>query len=205
MNCVCPQPTTITDIPDFNCPFKLKQIQRIAFQIRGDSFDTDAETAPTDIKVLADWQAKIAATDATKIAVSPKIGGNPVITAGDAITEGGNDNSTFNGVAINNGSGPSTFSVDFFNITPEIEKAMKTLLCRTDLAAYLILEGGLLGVKKVDDTEYQPFPIDNLFFSDRANNGFAGNDVNTLTFNLTPGWSSDLAIVQPEFNAVLDL
>ena len=73
---------------------KLKQIQRLAFQRLGSQFDS----ASNGILTLAAWQAFMTASDNTKIVVTPLIGADPVIEAGEAIKNGGGDNSTLNGV-----------------------------------------------------------------------------------------------------------
>lgn len=207
MECNCPAPTSLTTIPTQDCPINLKQIQRYAFQRGGNSFDEGAGT-PRDIKLLADWQHFISQTDDTKIVVSPLIGGDPVIAAGDAIENGGGDNSTLNGVTEIDGTNPSTATAVFKSISPEIETAMKSLMCETDLTVYLFLQGGRIGAFKISATENRGFNIQSFFFGDRDNQGFGTKDTNAMSFQFPSGWSENLEIFDAadlDFNPIIDL
>jgi hypothetical protein len=182
------------------------QIQRIAFQRLDTANNTFGSNLPAnDITVLADWQTYIAAADDTKIVVTPVIGANPVIEAGDAITAGGGDNSTLNGVQEVQGTNPSAFSTDFNDLTTEIEVAMKTLQCEKKLTAYFFLKGKKVAALKIDATNQRGFDIQSLFFSDRNNAGFGTKDTHTLSFSLPSGWSQDLQILDLAFDPITDL
>jgi hypothetical protein len=202
--CNCPAPTSLTEIPKQDCGVNLKQIQRVAFQRNGNQFGADA-TVPNTILELADWQALMAATDNTKIVITPLIGANPTIEPGDAITSGGGDNSTLNGVEEVEGVNPSAFSCEFKELSPAIEKAMKTLLCEKSLTVYLILQGGKIAVVEIDTDKYKGFGIQSPFLSDRGNQGYATKDTHTMSFSLAAGWSEDLVIITPNFNPLTEL
>jgi hypothetical protein len=205
MDCNCPLPTELTTIPALDCGVNLKQIQRLAFQRSGNQFGTGALPAANDITVLADWQALIAAADSTKIVVTPLIGGNPTIEAGAAITTGGGDNSTLNGVEEVEGVNPAPFSAEFKELTPEIELAMKQLTCEKSLTVYLFLEGGKIGVYKIDATNQRGFLLQSMFVSDRNNAGFATKDITNVSWAFPSGWSENLEIITPAFNPLTDL
>ena len=204
--CSCPKATSLTEVPTQDCPIDLKQIQRYGFQRGGTSFNTGG-TPASDIKLLADWQVYRTASDDTKIIVSPLIGADPVINAGDAITTGGGDNSTLNGVEENEGTNPSGASATFKSLSPE--KAMKSLICEPDLTVYLFLQGGRVVAKKITaDAEYEGIPIQSFFFSDRNNDGFGTKDTFNMSFQLPAGWSEDIEIldaVDLDFNPLTDL
>lgn len=206
--CSCPPNSALTEIPTADCDFNLKQIQRLGFQRLGTNFDT-AGTPATDIKLLADWQAKIAATDDTKIVVSPMIAADPTITSGDAITNGGGDNSTLNGVEEVEGRNPSTFSATFKGLSPAIEKAMKLLECEKNLVVYFFLQGGRIAAKVITpDEKYTGFKAQSFTFSDRNNAGFGTKDTHTLNLSLPAGWSENLHVFEAselDFNPLLDL
>lgn len=202
MDCNCPAPSALTEIPQEDCGVNLKQIQKIAYQRAGDGFNT---AGVTDITLLADWQTKISASDDTKIVVTPLVGGEPVIEPGEAITTGGGDNSTLNGVAEVEGVNPSSFSCLFKSISATVEKAMKELNCEKDLVAYLFLQGGLIACVKVTTTDKEGFPIQSIFTSDRGNGGFGTKDFVNHSFQLAESWSSDLEIIEPAFNPLTDL
>jgi len=207
MDCSCPRATALTEIPTQDCPIDLKQIQRYAFQRGGNLFDLTA-ALPTDIRLLADWQVLKGASDSTKIVITPSIGADPIITAGDSITNGGGDNSTLNGVEEVEGTNPSAASATFDSLSPEIEKAMKSLMCELDLTVYFLLQGGRIAAKKVDTDQYAGFIAQSFFFSDRNNEGFATKDTHTMTFQLPAGWSEDLVVFDADeldFHPIIDL
>lgn len=204
MDCNCPSPTSLTEIPAQDCGVNLKQIQRVAIQRTGSQFGTNAAT-PNSILELADWQALKAANDDTKIVITPLIGANPTIEPGDAITSGGGDNSTLNGVEEVEGVNPSAFSCEFKELSPEIEKAMKKLLCEKNLTVYLILQGGRIAAVEIDADNQKGFSIQSPFISDRGNQGFATKDTHTFSFSLAAGWSEDLVIVKPNFNPLTEI
>lgn len=205
MDCNCPAPTSLTEIIAEVCGVDLKQIQRLAFQRVGDGFDTGA-TTPTDILSLSAWQDKMTANDDTKIVVTPLIGADPTIEAGEPITTGGGDNSTLNGVEEVEGVNPSSFSCMFKSLSSKVEKALKALICERNLVVYLFLQGGRIAVVEITaDTSYEGFPIQSIFVSDRNNSGFGTRDTVSLSFELSSGWSDDLVILKPTFNPLTDL
>lgn len=204
MDCNCPESSTLLEIVAENCGVDLKQIQRVGFQRVGDVFDT-AGTPASDILTLSAWQAKKTATDGTKIVFTPIIGGDPVIQAGEAITSGGGDNSTLNGVEEIEGVNPSSFSCVFKSLSATVESQLKALICEKNLVVYLILQGGRIAVVKVSTTQKKGFPIQSVFVSDRSNAGYGTKDTVSMRFSLSEGWSNNLEIIKPNFNPLTDL
>jgi hypothetical protein len=197
--CNCPPPTALTAIPEADCGLNIGQIQRIAFQRDGSPF------TETEIITLAAWQGKTSAADATKIVVTPFIGANPIIEAGDAITNGGGDNSTLNGVEEVEGVNPSNFSADFKELSTSIEKAMKTLACEKNITVYFLLQGGKIAARKVSATVVKGFSAQSVFMSDRNNAGYGTKDTHSFRFSLPAGYSEELEIYTPTFNPLTDL
>lgn len=205
MDCNCPAPTSLTAIIATACGVDLKQIQRIGYQRAGDGFNTGAVPA-TSILTLADWQTKMSANDDTKIIVTPLIGGDPVIEPGEAITSGGGDNSTLNGVEEIDGVNPSSFSCIFKSLPSATEKALKDLNCEKNLVVYLMLQGGTIAVIQITvDVKWEGFPVQSVFTSDRGNGGFGTKDYVNHSFQLAEGWSDNLVVVTPNFNPLTDL
>lgn len=204
MDCNCPAPATLTEIVAELCGVNMKQVQRVAFQRLGYNFDTVLD--PTDdILEIAAWQAKMAATDESKIVITPLIGGDPVIDAGDAITNGGGDNSTLNGAEEVEGVNPSLFSAFFKGLSPSAEKSMKALICELQLNVYFFLQGGRIAHRVVDTAKFNGFVARSFFISDRNNAGYGTKDKHDIRFSLVEGWSEDLAIITPNFNPLTDL
>jgi len=205
MDCNCPQASALTDIVAEECAVNLNQIQKVAVQRAGFMFDVAGTPTPTSILLLSVWQALLAETDNSKVVLTPLIGGDPVIEAGEAITVGGGDNSTLNGVVEVQGVNPSSFSCVFKGLSATVEKAMKALICERNLVVYLFLQGGKIGASKVATGQYKGFPIQSMFVSDRSNAGFGTLDTVTMTFSLAQGWSNELEVVTPDFNPLTDL
>lgn len=205
MDCNCPQSSALTEIITEDCEVNLGQIQKIAIQRAGDMFDSAGTPTPSDILLESVWQTKISATDSTKIVLTPFIGGDPVIEPGEAITVGGGDNSTLNGVAEVQGVNPSNFTAVYKGLPATTEKAMKALMCEKNLVVYLFLQGGKIGAIKIADGQFKGFPIQSFFVSDRGNSGFGTKDVVNVSFSLAEGWSSDLTIIDPTWNPLVDL
>lgn len=204
MDCNCPEPTALTTIVAEACGVDLKQIQRVAFQRVGNVFDGTL-TPAIDIDDLADWQAFLSAVGDTKIVVTPLIGGDPIIEAGEAITTGGGDNSTLNGVEEIEGVNPSAFSCVFKSLSSTVEKQLKALICEKFLIAYLILQGGRIACALVETDVHTGFNIQSIFVSDRNNAGFGAKDTVSMRFSLAEGWSDNLVIIKPNFNPLTDI
>ena len=201
--CLCPNPTELPDLTLSNCPFNIKQLQRVIGQRGGYQFDG---TPGNDITLLADWQALQVAADDTKVVAAPLFGGDPVVTAGEPLTTGGNDNTTLNGVPEVNGVGPSVFTATYKNITPAEKAALQAWFCELDFVVYFVNQDGNFVVREVSAGTYEGFEVYGRFFvGDRNNEGFAGNDTFACQFSMKPGWDDDLVIVEPTFNPLKDL
>lgn len=215
MDCNCPDDGILEEIVDDQCSFDLKQIQRLAFATRGKVIWDSATggglgdgvpQVDSQVDTLADWQARRSANDNTKIVVTPLVGGDPIIEAGEPITEGGGDNSTLNGVEENTGVQASKFSCVFKSITPATEKSMKKISCKTTEVYFFNQDGNII-CRKVEGTDnHRGFIMQSYFFSDRNNEGYGTKDKNTLSFSMPSGWSEDLVIVKPaDFNPLYDI
>lgn len=202
MDCNCPAPTSLTEIVAEACGVDLKQIQKLAFQRDGSIFDSGATS---DILELSSWQGFTSASDDTKIVITPLIGGDPTIEAGEAITTGGGDNSTLNGVEEVEGVNPSSFSCLFKSLSSTVEKQLKALICEKNLVVYLFLQGGRIAVAELSAQTHTGFPIQSVFVSDRNNAGFGTKDTVNMSFELQEGWSDNLVVLKPNFNPLTEL
>ena len=206
--CKCPKGASLTEIPvDADCQTNLEQVQKLLFQRPGYQFDTTAGAGATDPATKADWLALIAAVDDTKVVVTPLIKGEPVITPGEAITNGGGDNSTLNGVEEFNGVNPSVFTGLFKSLASATKRAMVELECE-DLVVYMVNQYNQIIANEIAPGIFEGFPVPAGFFlSDRGNNGFGTKDTFAVRFSLAPRWDNYLAIVEPEagFRPLVDL
>lgn len=205
--CTCPAAGSLTAIPAAGCPESFGQIQKIAFQrIIGLQGNKNKFTSSTDIKVLASWQALMAASDNTKIVVSPYIQA-PTQEAGSPRTFGGG-NETLGGVEIIIGREPSTFTGVIRSVAQNVIKAMKALQCEAqadNLGVYLFDENGAIECIK-SGSDFYPIPVRSLFIGDKAHGGLEAPDSNAIQFTFLPNYSDDLSIQVPtNFNPLTDL
>lgn len=208
MICKCPAATALTTIPAVTCVESFGQIQKIAFQRLkasgvDNSFTTDGSSG--SISLLASWTALTAASDGTKIVVSPYIQA-PTQEANAPRTFGGG-NDTLGGIEIIVGREPNNFTAVFRGVPQSTIKIIKELECEAatgNLGVYLFNENGLIeGILDHDDAK--PIPIMSLFVSDKAHAGLEGIDYNNIQFSFAPNYSDNLTIFKPVFNPLTDL
>lgn len=191
-NCVCPN-SELTSIDETVCYFNIKQIQKVFFQRSG-------QPPILSPDLLATWQTLIDATDDTKVIMSPYIGGEPTITAGELIAIGG-DNTTKNGIELISGTKPTTFICKFRDLTPEQEITFKLLMCEKNIAVSFVNQDG-----RIFYLNSGFIPIFGFSFSDRGNNGRSSRDYFTLKFQMVACWSANLKVVRTtNFNPLTDL
>ena len=203
--CQCPAATAITTIPNVACPENFGQIQKIAFT-RLYSGATKNSFSDTQIKVLANWQTKLAATDSTKIVVSPYVYA-PADSGGDArMSRGGNDD--LGGIAEVLGAESVQFAGQFRGVPQDVIAKMKPLMCEAqagNLGVFLFDENGNIEGIKISDNWY-PIPIRALFIGDKIHGNYDAKDSNAIQWNYAPGYSDNLDIVTPtDFNPLTDL
>ena len=200
-SCNCPLPAAIGNITPNTCPENFGQIQKVIFQRKGFIFDG---TTGKDITLLADWQALIVETDDTKVQVSPFMY-NPIITAGESITNGGGDNSTLNGESELVGVNPSVFTAEFRSLNSATIAQLQALNCESTLGVYFVTKDQKIIAKKSGTVDYTTFDISSLFVGDKTNSGFATKDMNAFSFNVAACWSAEYLIATPAFNPLTEI
>jgi len=160
--------------------------------------------------LLASWTALKAASNDTKIAVSPFVE-NPTPDGGDAITVGGG-NESLNGAERVIGSNPVGMSVKLNNVPQVTIADIKKLMCEAlgnNLGVYLVNENGqIMGIKETvssggsTTTTWYPMPIQTLFVGDKQLGGLQADDFNDLTFKFKPGYSDSSAILTLDASAL---
>ena len=210
ITCQCPAAAALTTIPAQGCAESFGQIQKVAFQrLQTSAGVKNSFTTSAAIGVLASWTAKMAATDGSKIVISPYIQA-PSSEAGSPRTFGGG-NETLGGVEMIIGREPTTFTGVMRAIKQSVIKAMKELQCESiadNLGVYLFDENG--NICAVQDqttaTTFYPIPIRSLFIGDKTFGGLEAPDGNAIQWSFLPNYSDDLAIVKPtDFNPLTDL
>lgn len=207
LNCVCPLAAAIPSFAAQDCPENIGQIQKLVFQVGQSTAPFDSSVPANDQNLLSVWTAYKSATDSTKIAVTPFIGGDPIIGAGAAITTGGGDNSTLNGVEQVEGKNPAPFTCFYRSQNAAFQTTMENLFCWQDqLTVYFILVGGRIMAESVTTTAIKGFRIQTPTILDVENNGFGTDDRNAVSFYMPAGWSKNRVIFTPSgFNPLTQL
>ena len=211
-NC-CPAATALTAIPAQGCAQNFGQIQKVIFQrlMNGSTKNSITDGSSTgNAGLLASWTALKAATNDTKIVVTPYIE-SPADEGGDARTYGGG-NDTLNGIEQIIGSNPVNFSCRVNGATQNIIEAMKKLMCEAlgnNLGVYLVNEKGQIEGIKIGTTSggtttyaWYPIPVQKLFVSDKLHGNFDGPDYNNLSFSYAPGYSDKLDVLTLDSSAL---
>lgn len=211
ITCQCPANAALTTIPAQGCAESFGQIQKIAFQRLKTAAGVINAFEVEEITALASWTPLLAATDGTKIVVSPYIQA-PTAEAGAARTFGGG-NETLGGVEMIIGREPTTFQGVIRAVQQAVIKAMKELQCESiadNLGVFLFDENGNIGCLKISTGtstyEFRPIPIRSLFVGDKTFGGLEAPDSNAIQFTFLPNYSDDFSIVTPlDFNPLTDL
>lgn len=208
--CQCPAATAISTIPNVACPENFGQIQKVAFQRLHKADGTkNSFTSTAAITALASWTALLAATDGSKIVVSPYINA-PADSGGDArLTSGGNDD--LGGIPQVLGGNPVQFDGQLRSVPQSVIKKMKELMCEAqagNLGVFLFDENGK--IEAIQDattaTTYYPIPIRALFIGSKIHGNFDAKDMNAIQWQYPDNYSDNLAIVTPtDFNPLTDL
>lgn len=198
VDCICPPAAALTAIPTLTCGENLGQIVKYAIQRKQASapFPTKAGVGAGDAGLLASWTTLKAASDATKVTVGPFCE-NIVIPPVEAITEGGDDNSTLDGMPIVVGATVVQVTGQFRSLPGSILTVLKLLNCEPNLTLYLINEFGYLIGYSANGTTFAGIPIDNFFIADGGSEGKNTHDKTMFRWNLRYGWRDKLAIVKP--------
>lgn len=196
--CVCPPADALTAISPFTCGEDFGQIQKLALQ-RKQAAPPFATVA--DAGTLADWTTLKAATDATKVVVTPFFE-NFVIPPVEAILEGGDDNTTLDGAPIVVGQTTPAATGTFRSLPSAIFEQLQLLNCEANLTWYGINEFGKIIAYSANGTTIEGIPLTEFFIGDKGAQGKNTQDKSNFRFNLRAGWSKKLKIVTPvDFDA----
>ncbi|MBL7738708.1 MAG: hypothetical protein JNK14_05775 [Chitinophagaceae bacterium] len=205
----CPAPAYLESIPIGACPVRWDQVQKLILR----RIDGRTDLTKANIILSATITPLLTATDDTKIVVSPFMS-NVVIPQGEILKEGGNDNTTLNGI-------PQLRGLGFVNVTAQIRNAnsdtvdvMRALTPesalqpgQTNLEVILVNKDGKLIVREQagSGSRVEGFPIYNFTVSDVGSAGFAQDNINNIGWDFAPGWSEGHRLLTPTDYAALTL
>lgn len=191
----CPPPTALTTIPAQACPEIWDQWVRFAFQRKQASPSFTAAT----IKVAATWTPLLTAADSTKIVLTPLMAGI-VIPPGEILKEGGNDNSTINGIPRVTGLGFVPITATPQSLQAAVRSAIQALGAEsalspgfTNIWMYGINRFGQI-IANADGSGFDAY---NIMIGDSGTEGFAKLNTNNFGFDMAGGWSKTATLYTP--------
>lgn len=195
---VCPPPESLTAIPTQACPERFDQIVRFGFQRK----QATPSFTPTTILLEATWTALMAETDDTKLVLSPLIP-NVVIPPGEVLKEGGNDNTTINGIPKLAGRGFAAVTAQLQDVEMAVRAALRALASEsalqpgfTNLWMYMFNRYGQI-IAALESTTNPGIDVYNVMVGDTGTEGLNKSNVNNLSFDLAPGWSDNVVLYKP--------
>jgi hypothetical protein len=194
----CPAPATLSAIPQQNCAVRWDQVVKLLFQRKQATSSFDATT----IKDEANWTPLLTANDSTKVVISPYLN-NVVVPPGEAITAGGNDNTTIGGVRQLKGKGFQACSFELRNADAAVRAAVDKLTSEsalvpgfTNLWVYPVNQFGQIICK----SDGSGIPIYNFFVGGPGSEGYLSDNVQIGSFDLKGGWDKDVTVITPDFD-----
>lgn len=205
LNCGCPVGKHLNDLTIDECKESFGQIQKVIFARIFSSTGVKNSLPEATITKKATMTPLFAASDGTKLIISPYIQ-NPTTEPGEARTFGGG-NQTLGGIEIVIGREPTTFTGVFYQENQATIKTLKTYSCEK-IGVFLIDENGNIGAVSEDSTNFSPIPVDKFFVGDKNLGGYEEPDSNTISWSFYPNWSDNLVMIKSDtldYNPLTDL
>lgn len=182
--------------PGFNV--RLNQISRLFFQIPGTPFASEAA-----MKLKANWDALIAASDITKVTYTALFSGSK-IPSSKPLETGGDTNMTYQGIPEYFGEGFAKFEATFrgkdaasmASLGDLTQFSVENSAGRSTLAAYFMNNDGQFFC----NADFSPILLYNFAVRTRGTEGLNANDVIGFTFDLPPYWDETIRPVVPSFD-----
>jgi len=209
MGLICTCDAVLPTLLDVSCPEDMDQIVKIAFQ------KTQA-TAPFStiggaIDLQTSWTDLLAASDVTKITLSPAVA-NVVIPPSEMVASGQDSNESVNGIGYNLGETNITVTGEIHSAPQAVIDAMDDLACYSDaslgqsnLTAFFFLRR-IKGVSRVmakagsTAGDYSGFEIFNFRVSSPDSQGYNTKTKYMWSFTMQSDEWRDRELVSLEFN-----
>jgi hypothetical protein len=199
----CPERPYLGGIAPTLCPIKWDQIQKLVFGRKDDDRFPNAGSFLSQ----AHWQALLNATDDSRLVITPYVSGLD-IPATEPVTQGGNDNTTVNGVREIMGGQFVTVPMVLKNVSSQTADELRQIASETMIqpgvsniqAFFLATDNNVIYDETVNRDKYYGFTIYNLFVPDIASAGLNTNTMYNVSFDLAFGWSQYWALQQLPFN-----
>lgn len=196
----CPLPTVLTAIDTNACQFNFDQIVKIAFQRTQTTASFADDTA---IQTLSNWTTLKAASDATKIVISPIIQ-NFAVPKSEPQKAGGNDNSTPFGMPNLFGNGSVSPAGDFPSLNSTIlgqldlltQHSLMNSAGNSDLTMFLFNKDGYCFY----NDGYFGVELFNFIVGTLGSEGLNSKNMNGFAMDLKPDWDRSLKSIKVSFD-----
>lgn len=208
MGLICSCETVLPNLVDVTCPQDLDQVVKIAFQLKQASAPFDSTDSIGEVN---SWNTLLAASDATKIVLSPALS-NVVIPASEGNFTAEDSNESVNGVGFYLGENIIKVTGEIVSPSQAVIDAMDALSCYSDaslgsskLTAYLFLRR-IKGISRVVAKgtavagEHQGFEIFNFRVSSLMSEGYNSKTKYMFSFTMQPDEWKDMEVVNLDFN-----
>jgi hypothetical protein len=196
----CPKPTALAAAPDPSCPVRFDQIQKMG--IRRITGKTSLTTAT--ILLATNITPLLSASDDTKLLITPFLM-DFKIPQSEPIKQGGNDNTTLNGIPKLEGFGFVTVTAEIRNVDFSTAQALRALASesggimpgQTNLEGFLFNRYQKVIVDNPSSTVANGFKLYNFAVSDVGTEGLNKDNIFKISFELEPLWSNTAKILTP--------
>lgn len=200
----CPLPAALTTIPASSCPVKFDQVVKMAFQRSGQTSFADL----TALQTLATWTPLLAAVNSTKVIVTPYFA-SLSFPPSEAQEEGGNDNTTVNGIPVYKGEGFVQITGVFEGLTKAQYQALKKLTQEsfnlsggTNLTVFFFNRFGQI-LHDMNGAEPRGFALYNFRMATVGSEGYNANNKYNFSMQLSGEWDDNATLTQPtDFSAL---
>jgi hypothetical protein len=205
-NCSCPSGTALPDLGNVSCKEGFGQVQKLLIQRIYKTSGVKNKLPKASVTAKETITTFFAASDGTKLLITPFVE-NPTSEPGAAKTYG-SGNQVRNGIPINIGADPTTFTAVLNEIPQSVASVLKKLECE-EIGVGFIDDAGNIALSSTDDgANFSVFPVQAWFVSDKKLGGLEEPDSNNISFSLPRNWSDSFTIIKADdldYNALTDL
>lgn len=188
----CPPGTYLGGIAPTDCPIKWDQTQKIVFGRKSTGRFPNAGAFVSQ----SHWQSLLNALNDSRLVITPYVS-NLVIPATEVLSQGGNDNTTIDGVPEVTGIGFAAVTFTLKNVSAETANELRLIGTETmiqpgvsNIVAYFLqTSDAVVWNKTASGDGYEGFEIFNLVVTDAGNEGLNTNTMYNVSFNMKGGWS----------------
>jgi len=203
----CKRPDALTPISKFDCAVHFGQLVALLIQ-RGQSTPSFASEA--ELKTLAAWTALLAATNGTKVIITPEFAGF-TFPGSEPQYADENSNNSIDGNGYFTGFNSVKPAGKFVGI-PSALKAQLALISDESRPGlnpgstfYGITGDGRLIYDLDDAGKIRGIPFVNFYVGSLKSEGLKANNENAFGLTLDGTWDKNVQIVKPDFNPRLAL